>query len=408
MLELWTILPFVGILLSIALLPLFAPHWWHFHRNQAAVAAIFGIPIGIYVGMRDLHFFLHTVTEFFSFIVLLAALFTISGGIYVTGNLLGTPRTNLTFLGLGALLANLIGTTGASMILIRPLIRANSERKRTAHIFVFFIFAVSNCGGLLTPLGDPPLFLGFLQGVPFAWTLGLLPQWIFCIGAILTVFAIRDSVEYAKEESVSRVEDAADYVPIGISGKINIVFLCGVIAACFLPFLWREGTMIAMLGASLKFGPSGPRKSNSFTFGPITEVAILFAGIFMAMMPALKILEVRGDELPLSEAWHYFWTTGFLSSFLDNAPAYLTVATGAASPNSLAVLAASSPRILAAVSCGAVFMGALTYIGNAPNFMVKSICEEAGVKMPSFFGYLLYSSVVLIPIFLGISLIFFS
>ncbi|RMH58696.1 MAG: sodium:proton antiporter [Candidatus Hydrogenedentota bacterium] len=431
----WTVLPFAGLLLCIAILPLKAPHWFEKNKNRAIVAAAFGLPVILYLlafhGEEGLHHILHTGEEYVSFIVLLAALYTISGGIYVTGNILGTPGTNLAFLVVGAVLANFIGTTGAAMVLIRPLLRANSERKHTRHIFIFFIFIVCNCGGLLTPLGDPPLFLGFLRGIDFFWTpKHLIPEWILANGLIMAVFLVMDN-HYIKKEARAAVKaDVADYVPIGIAGKINFLYLAGVIGAVLaskpllaagekihFPFL-REVVMVVMILLSLKAAPEGPRKANHFTWNAIQEVAILFAGIFAAMIPALAILKARGGELGLTEPWHFFWTTGTLSSFLDNAPTYLTflsTAQGylhipeAAGMMSTAVTAVgrSPAQFLEAISAGAVFMGANSYIGNAPNFMVKSICEESGIKMPSFFGYMAWAAVVLIPIFVLTTFIFF-
>ena len=428
-LSIATTFPFVALLLAIAIMPLACGHWWEHNRNKAIVTVLISAPVAVYIGMKDHQLLLHTGVEYVSFIVLLAALFTAAGGIYVTGNLLGTPATNMAFLGIGAILANLVGTTGASMILIRPLIRANSERKHTLHIFVFFIFIVSNCAGLLTPLGDPPLFLGFLRGVPFFWTLRLFGPWLLCLGLIFAVFFVIEQRAYSKETKDSSALDVADYVPTRLCGKINILFLAGILGAVFLPgaihevetpqgleahfgMPWREIAMLAMLAASLELGPSGPRSSNKFTFGPINEVAILFAGIFAAMIPALEILKARGGELGITQPWQFFWVTGALSSFLDNAPTYLTFATtalGSLGVSDLAALAAHPEHslFLSAVSAGAVFMGANSYIGNAPNFMVKAVCEESGIRMPSFFGYMLYSCLVLLPIFAVVTLVFF-
>jgi Na+/H+ antiporter NhaD/arsenite permease-like protein len=382
-------------------------------------------------GHEGMALVLHTGEEYVSFLTLLAALFTISGGIYLTGNLLGTPLSNLGFLLVGAVLANLIGTTGAAMVLIRPLLRANSERKYKQHVVIFAVFVICNIGGLLTPLGDPPLFLGFLRGVSFSWTLHLLPQWALAVGLTCAVFLVFDFRAYRREPVKAIKADIEDYVPLGLVGKVNILFLVGVIGAVLLskplahvgealrfPFL-RELVMGAMLLLSVRLGPRGPRQANHFTWGPILEVAIIFAGIFAAMIPALAILEARGGELGLSQPWHFFWATGVLSSFLDNAPTYLTftaTAQGYLSVDKMAGLMSETPlpplglspsRFLAAISCGAVFMGANSYIGNAPNFMVKSIAEESEVKMPSFFGYMAYSGLVLVPIFAVVTLVFF-
>lgn len=451
-LPIWSVLPFVGLLLCIAILPLTAHHWFEQNKNRAIVAGAFGIPVLVYLvathGGAAGTLILHTAEEYVSFICLLAALYAISGGIYVTGNLLGTPGTNVAFFVLGAVLANFIGTTGAAMVLIRPFLRANSERKHKVHSVIFFIFIVCNCGGLLTPLGDPPLFLGFLRGVDFFWTMKLVKEWALVNGVVIAVYLLLEAKYYRQENVTTMRADLEDYVPIGIAGKINFLFLAGVIGAVLaskplmalghaihFPFV-REVIMVAMIGLSLKFGPSGPRASNHFNWGPIQEVAILFAGIFAAMIPALAILQARGGELGLTQPWQFFWVTGVLSSFLDNAPTYLTfMATAQGYLSSVsptfAAMVASAPdaataaahalmseallpeirmdasHFLEAISCGAVMMGANSYIGNAPNFMVKSIAESSGVKMPSFFGYMLYSILVLVPCFAIVTLVFF-
>jgi Na+/H+ antiporter NhaD/arsenite permease-like protein len=429
------ILPFTGLLLSIALLPLVAEHWFEKNRNRALVAAVFGVPVVLFLvlteGRHGLEEVLHTFEEYLSFIVLLGSLYIISGGIYLTGQLLGTPTTNLAFLLGGAVLANFIGTTGASMVLIRPLLRANANRKHKRHIVIFAIFLMANIGGLLTPLGDPPLFLGFLRGVDFFWTLNLVPQWLFTVGIVAGIFMVFEQRAFRKEDKHLMRRELQAYLPMRVAGQINILFLLGVVAAVLLseplgevgeavgfPFM-RELVMVIMVALSLKVGPTGPRASNHFTWNPIIEVAVLFAGIFAAMIPALLILEARGAELGLNHPSQYFWTTGVLSSFLDNAPTYLTftsTAQGFLGMESLGALTQSTPvegityvpaAFLAAISCGAVFMGANSYIGNAPNFMVKAIAEESGVKMPSFFGYMAYSALVLVPVFVLVTLVFF-
>jgi len=431
----WMILPFIGLLLCIATLPLARPEWFDRHHNKALVAAVFGVPVVAYLvfgfGRAGYDRVLRTANDYVSFIILLAALFTISGGIYLTGNLLGKPRSNLAFLVVGALLANFIGTTGAAMMVVRPLLRANSERTHTRHVVIFLIFIVCNLGGLLTPLGDPPLFLGFLNGVSFFWTLRLFPEWLFTLALTLTVFYFLDTRYYRREPPSVVRADKADYVPLGVMGKINFLFLGGVVGAVVLsepllhlgdlfhfPFL-REVVMLVMMWLSLRYGPREARRLNRFTWGPIREVAIVFAGIFAAMIPALAILEARGGQLGLTQPWQFYWSSGALSSFLDNAPTYLTftsTAQGYLHLNSVAALMSEHPvggvthapaAFLAAISCGSVMMGANSYIGNAPNFMVKTIAEEAGVDMPHFFGYMAYSGMILIPVFLATTLVFF-
>jgi Na+/H+ antiporter NhaD/arsenite permease-like protein len=434
-LSLLWVVPFAGMVLSLAVLPLTVPGWFHRDRNKALVAIAWSLPVLVLLEFvrreTGQHALLETAEEYVAFVVLLGSLFTISGGMYLTGNLLGTPRTNVAFLAVGAVLANFIGTTGAACLLIRPVLRANSERTYVRHTVVFTIMVVANVGGLLTPLGDPPLFLGFLGGVDFFWTLRLLPQWALAVGLTLAIYYFIDRRFYARETPVAREEDVEDYVPLGMAGKINVLFLAGVIGAVLLseplheigaaihfPFL-RELIMVAMAVLSLKVGARAPRRWNQFTWSPIVEVAVLFAGIFVTMIPALAILEARGEELGLTQPWQYFWLTGALSSFLDNAPTYLTftaLAQGTLGVDGLAGLmsttvtggaAAAPAAFLAAISCGAVFMGANSYIGNAPNFMVKSIAEHSDVRMPSFFGYMGYSAAVLLPVFAIVTLVFF-
>jgi len=421
-LPVWSMAPFVLLLLVIAVLPLAAPHWWHSNVNKAIVSLVFAVPVVAYLtylqaveGQPAMDVLGHQLLEYVVFIGLLTVLFVVSGGIVLTGDLRATPLVNTTFLAVGALLASVIGTTGASMLLIRPVLRTNRERKVVGHIPVFFVFVVSNLGGLLTPLGDPPLFLGYLKGVPFAWTLGLWLEWLVANGAVLVVFFLWDSVAYASEPDRALRSDARHVEPLRLRGGFNFVLLGGVILAVLTPS-WVPGVagkllgvlvMVALAGASWRFTPTADRRANGFTWGPIIEVAVLFAGIFVAMVPALERLQARGAELGLTEPWQFFWLTGALSAFLDNAPTYLAFASVAAGHHDLGWLAANNPAVLAAISCGAVFFGAMTYIGNGPNFMVKAIADEAGYKTPSFFGYLAYSCLVLLPIFAVISLVFF-
>jgi Na+/H+ antiporter NhaD/arsenite permease-like protein len=434
-LAFWTLAPFACMLLAVALLPLVAESWFHHNRNKAIVAAVLGVPTLIYLfadfGRLGLELATTTAEEYVAFIILLLALFAISGGIYLTGNLVATPRTNLAFLATGAILASFIGTMGASMVLIRPLLRANSERTHSRHTVIFFIFAVSNVGGLLTPLGDPPLFLGFLRGVPFTWTLRLWPQWLLASALVLAAYLVFEVYYYRKEPAKALLEDVKDYVPMRIKGKINLALLVLVIVvilfssrlavvgeALHFPFV-REVLLVALTYASFRFGPRGPRASNHFCWAPIVEVSVLFAGIFATMIPALALLQARGGAIGLSQPWHYFWASGGLSSFLDNAPTYLaftSVAQGQVGVSTVGALTASaiapgsafSPAaFLAAISCGAVMMGAMTYVGNAPNFAVKCIAEHSGLKMPSFFGYMGYSVLVLLPIFAIVTAVFF-
>ncbi len=444
LLPVWSGLPFVGILLSIALFPLFAPHFWHHHFGKVSVfwALVFAVPFVISYGEPALHEILHIfLIDYLPFIILLWALFTVAGGLLVEGSLVGKPITNLTMLLIGTLIASWTGTTGASMLMIRPVLRANSKRKNKAHVIVFFIFLVSNIGGALTPLGDPPLFLGFLHGVPFFWTMKILPQTVFVAVSALLIFYIFDVILYKRELQDAPAEStvAEPVIPIRVRGLHNFLLLAGIVGAVLMSGMLHLGVisiwgihleiqnllrdlLLVLIGVvSLKTTFAEIRSGNEFSWGPMQEVAILFAGIFMTIIPALAMLRAGAQGHlafiinGVKEPWHYFWVTGGLSSFLDNAPTYLTFFNtslgnfypGLPESQAVAKLLAEHPIYLKAISCGAVFMGANTYIGNAPNFMVRSIAEEAGVKMPSFFSYMLYSLLILIPLFVLTSLIFF-
>ncbi len=401
-------LPFVGLLLSIAILPLAAPHFWESNLRKLGVAALLGAPVlFLYLRARP-QALVHTAEDYVSFIVLLGGLFVISGGILLEGDLEATPRTNAAFLGLGAFLASFVGTTGASMLLIRPLLQTNRERRHVAHTVVFFIFLVSNIGGCLTPLGDPPLFLGYLLGVPFTWTFRLFVPWLFTTGVVLAVYVVWDRRAHALETKVDLKHDFYQVRRLRVAGKENLAMLLGVLAAvALLKAPWREAAIVGL--SVLSYARTDPdlRKANRFTFHPILELAALFAGIFVTMLPALDLLRARGAELGVREPWQFFWATGALSSFLDNAPTYLTFLALAQGLGLPADVVGVPQAILVAISLGAVFMGANTYIGNGPNFMVRSIAEERGVKMPSFGGYMLYSVGVLIPVFVLVTLVFF-
>jgi Na+/H+ antiporter NhaD/arsenite permease-like protein len=441
LLPLWSILPFAGMLLSIALIPLIAPHFWdrHFPKVSAFWALIFAIPFIISYGNTAIYEIGHIyIIDYIPFVILLWSLFTVSGGIHIKGSLKGTPTINTVLLLIGTLLASLIGTTGAAMLLIRPLLRSNSWRKFKVHTVVFFIFLVGNVGGVLTPLGDPPLFLGFLHGVPFFWTLNLLPHMAFLGGVLLIMYFILDSFHYSKEDKTAL--NAAKIQPLKIQGKHNFIFLGGIMGGVlFSGFvkigdinifgihqtaenLIKDAILIIMGICSLATTKSAIRKENEFGWGPILEVAYLFAGIFMTIIPALAILKAGEDGAMgiiikmVDKPVHYFWVTGILSSFLDNAPTYLTFLNsalgrfypGMPEPQAVSLMIVEKIPYLIAISAGAVFMGANTYIGNAPNFMIKSIAEEAGVKMPSFFGYMFkYSLPILLILFIIVTFIFF-
>jgi Na+/H+ antiporter NhaD/arsenite permease-like protein len=346
--------------------------------------------------------------DYVSFIILLAGLFVIAGGVRLRGDIEATPLVNTTFLATGSLLASFVGTTGASMLLIRPLLQTNQERARVTHTVVFFIFLVSNIGGMLTPLGDPPLFLGYLQGVPFAWTFRLWGQWLFMTAALLALYYVWDSRHHGHETRTALQLDRTQIEPLRIEGSLNALWLGGVVlAVAFLRAPLRELVIVALAGISLWRTPRAVRRANQFTAYPMVEVAVLFLGIFLTMIPALELLHVRGGELGVRQPWQFFWAAGALSSFLDNAPTYLTFLALAQSLGLPAEVVGVPHVILAAISVGAVAMGANTYIGNAPNFMVKAIAEARGVRMPSFFGYMAYSGGVLLPLFALVTVLFF-
>ncbi len=415
-LPIYWILPFGGLLLSIALLPLVAPKFWEHNRNKAVVAALFGLPIAILIGLQDTNEIVQVLLDYFSFITLLTVLFIISGSIHIKGDIEARPSTNAFFLMIGTVLASLIGTTGASMLLIRAVLRTNQERKNTRHIPIFFIFLVSNIGGALLPLGDPPLFLGYLRGVPFFWTLRIFPLWGLTVSLLLALFLIIDSIAYSREAPAALYRDRTNVEPLRLEGAINFLWLLGVLfAAMALTTPSRELVMWTMALLSWKTTRPETRKKNEFSFNPMIEVAVLFAGIFGAMVPALMILKARGGELGITEPWQFFWASGLLSSFLDNAPTYLTyVSLGQSVTNALKMSedillrdGGISEIYLLAVAAGSVFMGANTYIGNAPNFMVKAISEEWKYKMPSFPGYMAWSIAILVPTFILVTILFF-
>ncbi|OGP82861.1 MAG: hypothetical protein A2Z08_06915 [Deltaproteobacteria bacterium RBG_16_54_11] len=413
MLPFWTVAFFVILLLCIAILPLTHGRFWESNRNKAIIAGVLSLPVLVlFYHYGNLQPLLHEIKEYFSFIILLASLYIISGGIFLSGDIEATPRNNTLFLALGGILANIFGTTGASMLLIRPVLKTNSERRLIAHIPIFFIFIVANIGGLLTPIADPPLFMGYLRGVPFFWTLRLFPHWLFMMTIILVVFYLVDLHFWKRESPKALRRDEEMIQPLALHGKINILFIIGVTLSVILfKTPAREGVMIGLSILSLVFTPKGVHKRNEFHYAPIIEVAILFAGIFITMVPALLILEARGAEFGVRLPWHFFWTAGGLSSFLDNTPTYLTflsLAEGVARTTGLPQEIIGIPvKYLEAISVGAVFMGANTYIGNGPNFMVKVVCEHRKVKMPSFFGYMLWSCGILVPLFVIVTFIFF-
>lgn len=405
--PLYSVLPFVAMLLAIAFLPLALPHWWEPNRNKLVVSAGLGLPVLLLYLAREPRALLHSAGDYVSFIVLLTGLYVIAGGILLRGDLEATPAVNSAFLGGGALLASFIGTTGASMLVIRALLQTNRERARVTHTVVFFIFLVSNIGGMLTPLGDPPLFLGYLAGVPFTWTLRLWPPWLTMVLILLGTYFVWDTIQHRRESRAARRLDHTRIQPLRVHGGVNGLWLAGVVAAvALLHAPVREVVILGLAALSLWRTPREIRRANQFTALPMVEVAVLFLGIFLTMIPALELLHLRGAELGVREPWQFFWAAGGLSSFLDNAPTYLTflaLAQGLGLPGEVVGVPHS---ILAAISLGSVAMGANSYIGNAPNFMVKAIAEAAGVRMPSFLGYTVYSGAVLLPVFALVTLLF--
>lgn len=406
--PLYATLPFVAMLLAIAILPLAAPHWWEWNRNKLTVSGVLGLPVLVLYLEREPAALVHMARDYVSFVVLLGGLYAIAGGILLRGDLEATPPVNAAFLGIGAVLASLIGTTGAAMLLIRPLLQTNRERRHVTHTVVFFIFLVANVGGMLTPLGDPPLFLGYLAGVPFAWPLRLWAPWLTLTAGLLVVYLAWDTVVRRRESAAALRHDRARIEPLRVDGGLNALALVGVVAAvALLPAPGREIAIVALAALSLWRTPAAIRRANQFTAGPMVEVAALFFGIFLTMIPALALLHQRGTELGVRSPAQFFWATGLLSSFLDNAPTYmafLALAQGLGLP---AEVAGVPHAVLAAISVGAVAMGANTYIGNAPNFMVKAIAEARGVRMPTFGGYMLYSGAVLLPLFAVVTWLFF-
>ena len=441
-LPLWSCIPFAGMLLSIALFPLAFPEFWHHHFGKVSGfwAATLCIPFLIAYQGTALHEILHIIlADYVPFIILLWSLYTVSGGILLRGTLRGTPIVNVAILSIGTLLASWMGTTGAAMLLIRPFLRANNYRKNRTFMVVFFIFLVANVGGSLTPLGDPPLFLGFLHGVSFFWTFKIMPHMLTVVITLLVMYFVIDTY-YFRKEGATVPEEEGIKEPLKLEGVHNFIFLAGIVGSVLMSGVvdwgeintlgvhravqdWvRDGLLIVMGTLSLVTTPISVREDNEFIWFPIIEVAYLFIGIFITMIPCLLILRAGSDGTlaflinGVTQPKHYFWVTGVLSSFLDNAPTYLTFFnsalgsfySGMAEAQSVPLLMGENAIYLKAISAGAVFFGACSYIGNAPNFMVRSISEEAGTPMPSFFGYILkYSVAILITVFVLVTLIFF-
>jgi Na+/H+ antiporter NhaD/arsenite permease-like protein len=435
------LLPFAGLLLSIAVFPLTAARFWEHHLGKIAAgwALLAWLPIAIgHNGPTAFASLLHTaLVEYMPFLILVAGLYTVAGGILVKGDLTGTPLRTTVFLAIGAFLASLLGTTGASMVLIRPFLRGLRNRTMRMHSVIFFIFLVSNIGGSLTPIGDPPLFLGFLQGVPFFWTLHTLVPMLLCLVVLLALHYAIDRHHWKKALAKGAIAPGK-HLGFGLEGKVNLPLLLGIVGSVIVSGLlsrhtegllliehhghdvlltWvglgRDLSILLLAGLSLHLTKPEIREANNFSWGPVEEVAKLFAGIFVTLIPVMALLH-QGTEGPLG--WvlravqspsQYFWATGLLSSFLDNAPTYLLFFEVAGGKETLPHLLTTGAQTLVAISCGAVFMGANSYIGNAPNFLVRNIAEESGVKMPSFFGYLAWSGGILVPLFVVVTFVFF-
>ena len=430
----WSMIPFGLMLLTIAVAPLLAEHWWESNKHKLTVALFLGVPTAICLIMGGmLHELEHQLFgDYIPFIILLLALYVVTGGIHLSGDIKAKPWVNTLFLGIGWVLASIMGTTGAAMLLIRPLITTNQQREYKVHTILFFIALAANCGGLLTPLGDPPLFMLFLRGAEFTWFLSLLPEWLFTGVILLLIYFALDTYYYKKEHPAAIEADHQEQVPLRLGGKHNFIYLLGVVlvvafintgtipamgevdAPGWLKYL-REICLLSITFMSLYTTKRKVRyELNKFSWAPIIEVAVLFLGIFTTMTPALAYLNANASSLGLSETWQFYYSTGLLSSFLDNTPtavAFHSVATGL-TPDQIAsfggsIMAGIPEILLKAICLGSVFFGAMTYIGNGPNFMVKAIAEENGIKMPSFFGYMLkFSLVVLLPVYILVQLIF--
>ena len=430
----WSMIPFGLMLLTIAVAPLLAEHWWESNRHKLTVALFLGVPTAVcLIAGGMLHDLEHQLFgDYIPFIILLLALYVITGGIHLSGDIKAKPWVNTIFLGLGWLLASIMGTTGAAMLLIRPLLATNQQRKHKVHTVLFFIALCANCGGLLTPLGDPPLFMLFLRGAEFTWFLSMWAPWLFTGVILLLIYFALDTYHYKKEHWTALSADHREHTPLKVQGKVNFIYLIGVVLTVALinagtipqmglesAPLWikylREIVLVSLTLLSLYSTPKKIRFTmNKFTWDPIIEVAVLFLGIFTTMTPALAYLNDHAASLGLNKVWQFYYTSGALSSFLDNTPtavAFHSVASGLI-PDQMATfgngMMAGIPEILLMAICiGSVFFGAMTYIGNGPNFMVKAIAEENGVKMPSFFGYMFkFSLIVLLPIYILVQIIF--
>lgn len=423
--PLLSLLPFILMLGSIAVFPLAWNHFWEKNLNKLYIALLLSVPAIIYLVTNGFSERLYEtiVFDYVPFLILLGALFTITGGIYLTGDIEAKPSVNTLFLAIGAVLASFMGTTGAAMLLIRPVIQTNKERKFKVHTILFFIGIIANCGGLLTPLGDPPLFMMYLRGAPFTWFFQLFPEWLVVNGLLLIVYYIVDSFYHKKEPVSAVIKDKREIRPIRIEGNINFLWLAGVVLAVaflneqYIPAIAsnhyykfiREFTIVLMAVFSMLFTAKITRKNNNFTWGPIEEVAYLFLGIFITMVPCLLYLEANAKTLGVTLPQQFYYYTGMLSSFLDNTPTAVTFHSLALGLGQITgeMTAGIPSELLRAISLGAVLFGSMTYIGNGPNFMVKAVAEENNIKMPDFFSYMIkFSLIILLPIFIIVQLIF--
>ena len=428
--EIWALIPFILMLLSIATMPLIAEKWWEKNSNKLIVAILLSIPASAYLilnGMAE-NLTHQILWDYIPFITLLTTLFVVTGGIEILGDIQARPRNNTLMLATGYILASLIGTTGASMLLIHPLLRINQQRAHKTHTILFFIALVANCGGILTPLGDPPLFLLYLRGAHFGWFMGMFYQWVAVGFVLLLIYLVTDYYIYYKKEGLASImADFREKTDISFRGKFNIILLVGVVlsvlyinssyipqmndenAPLYIKFL-REIVLIGITLMSLLTTRKSVRKDNNFTWEPIIEVGVVFIGIFITMTPALIFLSQNASRLGITQPWQFFYASGTLSAFLDNSPtavAFHTVAQSIPSPENMPMVAGANELILKAIALGSVFFGAMTYIGNGPNFMVKAIAEQEGVKMPGFFGYMFkFSLIVLLPIYILMQLYF--
>jgi len=423
--PLLSLLPFILMLGSIAVFPLAWNHFWEKNLNKLYIALLLSVPAIIFLVANGFSGRLYEtiVFDYVPFLILLGALFTITGGIYLTGDIEAKPSVNTLFLAIGAVLASFMGTTGAAMLLIRPVIQTNKERKFKVHTILFFIGVVANCGGLLTPLGDPPLFMMYLRGAPFTWFFQLFPEWLVVNGLLLIAYFIVDSYYHKKEPVSAVIKDKSEIRPIRIEGNMNFIWLAGVVLAVaflneqYIPAIAsnhyykfiREFAIVLMAVFSMMFTAKITRKNNNFTWGPIEEVAYLFLGIFVTMVPCLLYLEANAKTLGVTLPQQFYYYTGMLSSFLDNTPTAVTFHSLALGLGQVTgdITAGIPSELLRAISLGAVLFGSMTYIGNGPNFMVKAVAEENNIKMPDFFSYMIkFSLIVLLPIFIIIQLIF--